>query len=55
MSGRRDKMIRRTMSKMLEGNLRANWAALASLKLRDRVRLAWWMLIGKKQLPAKGV
>ena len=51
MSGKRAKQIRRAMGRAVEGKMRENWAALASLRLRDRVRLAWWLLKGQTELP----
>lgn len=54
MSGKRAKMIRRQLGKAVEGKMRENWAALATLRLRDRVKLAYWLLIGKTELPTKG-
>lgn len=51
---RRVRQMRREMASMLESRLRDNWRALASLPLRERVKLAYWMLIGKKELPKGG-
>lgn len=54
MSGKTVKMVRRQMKKAVAWKLRECWAALASLGLRDRVRLDWWLLIGRGELPQKG-
>ena len=54
MSGKSAKMMRRQIKKAVDGKMRENWAALASLRFRDRLRLAWWMFVGQKELPQKG-
>jgi len=51
MNGKTARKTRRTMNRAVEGKMREYWAALAALPLRDRAKLAWWMLNGKQELP----
>jgi len=39
------------MVQALQGHLRETWAKLAGLPLKERARLAWWLLIGRVELP----
>jgi hypothetical protein len=48
---RRKRQVLRAMQDALKGQMRDTWKLLASLPLRERVKLSWWMLIGKKELP----
>lgn len=51
MSGSRSKKIRKELNRALMGKVREVWASLASLPLKERVKLAFWMLKGKTELP----
>lgn len=51
MNGATAKKLRRLVREKFGNNLRVSWAALAQLPARDRLRLAWWMAIGKRELP----